>query len=55
MQEKESIARNATITHYTTADRPKVIIDRPLKGAQWLSGRVLDSRPRVRASMRCGP
>ena len=27
-------------------------------GAQWLSGRVLDSRPRVRASpasLRCGP
>ena len=29
-----------------------------LWGAQWLSGRVLDSRPRVRASpasLRCGP
>ena len=26
------------------------IIIPPLKGTQWLSGRVLDSRPRVRAS-----
>ena len=29
-----------------------------LMGAQWLSGRVLDSRPKVRASpasLRCGP
>ena len=29
-----------------------------MQGAQWLSGRVLDSRPRVRASLaslRCGP
>ena len=28
----------------------KCIFQYGLKGAQWLSGRVLDSRPRVRAS-----
>ena len=34
----------------------RYIID--LEGAQWLSGRVLDSRPKVRASpasLLCGP
>ena len=46
------------LTFSKSSFRNTIRVSNDLVGAQWLSGRVLDSRPRVRAlqsSLRCGP